>query len=48
MINLSSHGGCGEVVNTLDCGSNMHGFDSHHTSHECLLLTLGLVFLLER
>ena len=24
------YGGCGEVVNTSDCGSDMRGFDSHH------------------
>ena len=27
------YGGCGEVVNTLDCGSSMHGFDPHHSPH---------------
>ncbi|CAO1612433.1 protein of unknown function [Brochothrix thermosphacta] len=24
------YGGCGEVVNTPDCGSGMRGFDPHH------------------
>ena len=24
-----SYGGIGEVVNTPDCGSGMHGFDPH-------------------
>ena len=28
-----TYGGIGEVVNTLDCGSNMRGFDSHIPSH---------------
>lgn len=26
-------GGCGEVVNTADCGSVMRGFDPHHSPH---------------
>ena len=25
------YGGCGEVVNTPDCGSGMRGFDPHHS-----------------
>ncbi len=29
----SRHGGIGEVVNTLDCGSSMRGFDSHIPPH---------------
>ena len=28
------NGGCGEVVNTLDCGSSMRGFDPHQPPHE--------------
>ena len=28
-----SHGGIGEVVNTPDCGSGMHGFDPHISPH---------------
>ena len=31
---INRHGGYGEVVNTLDCGSNIRGFDSHYPSHE--------------
>ena len=27
-----SYGGIGEVVNTVDCGSIIRGFDSHHPS----------------
>ena len=27
------HGGFGEVVNTLDCGSSMRGFDPHKSPH---------------
>ncbi len=27
------YGGCGEVVNTADCGSVMRGFDPHHSPH---------------
>lgn len=26
-------GGCGEVVNTADCGSVMRGFEPHHSPH---------------
>lgn len=26
-------GGCGEAVNTADCGSVMRGFDPHHSPH---------------
>ena len=29
----SRNGGIGEVVNTLDCGSSMRGFDSHIPPH---------------
>ncbi|CDW61101.1 hypothetical protein TTRE_0000952901 [Trichuris trichiura] len=25
------NGGCGEVVNASDCGSDTRGFDSHHS-----------------
>ena len=28
-----NNGGIGEVVNTLDCGSSMRGFDSHIPPH---------------
>ena len=35
-------GGFGEVVNTLDCGSNMRGFDSHNPSQFFLLSRLLL------
>lgn len=27
------YGGCGEVVNTADCGSVTRGFESHHSPH---------------
>ena len=27
------YGGFGEAVNTLDCGSSMHGFDPHKSPH---------------
>ena len=27
-------GGCGEVVNTADCGPVMHEFDSHIAPHD--------------
>lgn len=27
------NGGIGEVVNTLDCGSSMRGFESHISPH---------------
>mgnify|MGYP007014991623 FL=1 len=27
------YGGIGEVVNTPDCGSGMHGFDPHIPPH---------------
>ena len=27
------HGGIGEVVNTPDCGSGMHGFEPHIPPH---------------
>ena len=30
---ILSYGGYGEVVNTLDCGSNIRGFDSHYPLH---------------
>ena len=33
LTNGKNTGGIGEVVNTLDCGSNMRGFDSHCPSH---------------
>ena len=26
-------GGCGEAVNTLDCGSSIRGFDPHQSPH---------------
>ena len=29
----SNYGGCGEAVNTLDCGSSMRGFDPHKSPH---------------
>ena len=28
---VNNYGGCGEVVNTPDCGSGMRGFDPHHS-----------------
>ena len=28
---VKSYGGCGEVVNTSDCGSDIRGFDSPHS-----------------
>lgn len=28
---MLEYGGCGEVVNTSDCGSDIRGFDSHHS-----------------
>lgn len=30
---MFTHGGVGEVVNTLDCGSSTRGFDSHIPPH---------------
>jgi len=30
------HGGCGEVVNASDCGSDIRGFDSHQSPHASL------------
>lgn len=32
IINIA-HGGCGEVVNTSDCGSDIRGFDSPQSPH---------------
>ena len=29
------YGGCGEVVNASDCGSDIRGFDSHQPPHYC-------------
>ena len=31
--NTIMYGGIGEVVNTPDCGSGMHGFDPHIPPH---------------
>ena len=31
------YGGCGEVVNASDCGSDIRGFDSHQSPHFDLL-----------
>ena len=28
------YGDCGEVVNALDCGSDIRGFDSHQSPHK--------------
>ena len=28
---VNNYGGCGEVVNTSDCGSDIRGFDSPHS-----------------
>lgn len=33
MLLLYRYGGIGEVVNTVDCGSIIRGFDSHIPSH---------------
>ena len=30
---MFAYGGIGEVVNTPDCGSGMHGFDPHIPPH---------------
>lgn len=41
-----SYGGIGEVVNTVDCGSIMQGFDSLISPHRYKLLGLFQVFLI--
>lgn len=28
------NGGCRQAVKTSDCGSDMHGFESHHPPHK--------------
>ena len=33
LLGLINNGGFGEAVNTLDCGSSMHGFDPHKSPH---------------
>lgn len=33
LLHLDLHGGVGEVVNTLVCGTSIHGFDSHTPPH---------------
>lgn len=33
LLHLNVNGGIGEVVNTTDCGSVMHEFDSHISPH---------------
>lgn len=45
--NPSAHyGGCRQVVKTPDCGSGMHGFESHHPPH--LKKTLLRVFFIAK
>ena len=36
------YGGIGEVVNTPDCGSGMHGFDPHIPPH---IINKGLLIV---
>ena len=33
VLNHFIFGGCGEVVNASDCGSDIRGFDSHQPPH---------------
>ena len=33
LLRYPCYGGIGEVVNTPDCGSGMHGFDPHISPH---------------
>lgn len=33
LIMFRKHAGIGEAVNTADCGSVMHGFESHISAH---------------
>ena len=40
-----SYGGIGEGVNTLDCGSNMRGFESHIPSHKDYKALISRLFL---
>jgi hypothetical protein len=35
-LSIFYYGGCGEVVNASDCGSDIRGFDSLHPPHEFL------------
>ena len=39
------YGGVGEVVNTPDCGSGMHGFDSHTPPHNEFYSNFSRVYL---
>ena len=36
-----NHGGCGEVVNTADCGSVIRGFESRFPLHLCRMCGRG-------
>lgn len=41
------YGGIGEVVNTPDCGSGMHGFDPHISPHIKIYVHLVRYYYLE-
>jgi hypothetical protein len=34
LIGAKTDGDCGEVVNALDCGSGIRGFDSHQSPQQ--------------
>ncbi len=49
LILFISHGGYGEVVNTVDCGSIIRGFDPHYSSQiEIKGIPKGVPFLVKR
>ena len=40
---LFVYGGCGEAVNTLDCGSSIRGFNPHQSPHNLIaFITIGV------
>ena len=43
---LLSYGGIGEVVNTVDCGSIIRGFDSHIPSQIIITNSLRVSFFI--
>ena len=46
-IKLRTDGECRQVVKTSDCGSDMRGFESHHSPHKKADDFLLSAFLLE-
>ena len=41
---MGIHGGYRQVVKTSDCGSDMHGFESHHPPHFLERPYMGLFY----